>query len=248
MAASAALAGVGHRVTLVEKSDELGGQLKIACLPPTRGGVKQVVENLTRELTEADVEVITGMEADKQLIEELRPDRIVLAVGSRPDRPDIEGLETADVVFPEQALVGSKKIGQRVAVIGGRLVGAEIADFLSAKGHQVALIEMHSDVAADAVTATKVYLVDQLALQKVQVICRARVVAVAPGKVSYIQDGWRFTLEEIDTIVLATGTAPETRLATDLSQAGIEFEQIGDCLTPSDAMVAIYQGYRTALR
>jgi pyruvate/2-oxoglutarate dehydrogenase complex dihydrolipoamide dehydrogenase (E3) component len=181
------------------------------------------------------------------MIEELRPDRIILAVGSRPDRPAIEGVDTVDVVFPEEVLLGSKKVGQRVAVIGGGLVGAETADFLSAKGHQVTLIEMLSEVAIDAVTATKVYLIDQLALQKVQVICRAQVVAVALGKVSYIQDGWRFSLEEIDTIVLATGAAPETQLATDLSRAGIEFERIGDCLSPADAMAAIYQGYQTAI-
>jgi 2,4-dienoyl-CoA reductase (NADPH2) len=134
-----------------------------------------------------------------------------------------------------------------VAVIGGGMVGAEVADFLSAQDHRVTILEMLPEVATEAVTATKVYLIDQLSRQNVQVICRAEVDAVAQGEVSYVRDGWRFVLEGIDTIVLATGVIPETAIAMELTRAGYEFERIGDCLTPGDAVSAIYQGYLAAL-
>lgn len=247
LAAAVVSAKVGHRVTLVEKSRELGGQLRLASLPPTRKSMKLAVENLIREITEAEVEVITGKEADLKMIEEIKPDRIILAVGSRPNRPNIEGLEKVDVIFHEQVLLGLKKLGPRVAVIGGGMVGAEVADFLSAQDHRVTILEMLPEVATEAVTATKVYLIDQLSRQNVQVICRAEVDAVAQGEVSYVRDGWRFALEGIDTIVLATGVIPETAIAMELTRAGYEFERIGDCLTPGDAVSAIYQGYLAAL-
>jgi pyruvate/2-oxoglutarate dehydrogenase complex dihydrolipoamide dehydrogenase (E3) component len=247
LTAATALARIGHRVTLVEKSNDLGGQLRLACLPPTRESIKQAIENMIREVTEAEVEVITGKEVDLQMIEEIKPDRIILAVGSHPNVPDIKGLDQVEVVFPEHVFLGLKKIGKRVVIIGGGLMGAEAADFLSAKDYQVTIMEMLPDVAVDAVTSTKVYLIDQLARQNVQVICNARVVAAAPGEVSYIRDGWRFTLEGVDTIVLAAGVSPETQLAMDLTRGGYEFERIGDCQTPGDAMSAIYQGYLTAL-
>jgi pyruvate/2-oxoglutarate dehydrogenase complex dihydrolipoamide dehydrogenase (E3) component len=247
LAAAVVSAKVGHRVTLVEKSRELGGQLRLASLPPTRKSMKLAVENLIREITEAEVEVITGKEADLKMIEEIKPDRIILAVGSRPNRPNIEGLEKVDVIFHEQVLLGLKKLGPRVAVIGGGMVGAEVADFLSAQDHRVTILEMLPEVATEAVTATKVYLIDQLSRQNVQVICRAEVDAVAQGEVSYVRDGWRFVLEGIDTIVLATGVIPETAIAMELTRAGYEFERIGDCLTPGDAVSAIYQGYLAAL-
>ena len=54
-------------------------------------------------------------------------------------------------------------------------------------------------------------------------------------------------MEGIDTIVLATGLTPQKEIATNLAQAGYDFEPIGDCLTPGDAMSAIYQGYLVAL-
>jgi len=246
LAAAAVSARIGHRVTLVEKGDELGGQLRLAHLPPTRESIRLAIENLTWELTEVGVEVIAGRKADLQMIEELQPDRIILAVGSRSSKPDIEGLGAVDVVFPEQALLAPERLGQHVAIIGGGLVGTEVADFLSARSHQVVIFEMLPELASKAVTSTKVYLTDQLAQQNVQVICRAQVVAVAPGKVSYIRDGWRFTVEEIDTILLAIGVTPEGGLARDLTRAGYNFELIGDCFTPGDAMSAIYQGYLAA--
>ena len=247
LSAATALARIGHRATLVEKSNDLGGQLRLACLAPTRESIKQAIANMIREVTEAEVEVITGKEVDLQMIEEIKPDRIILAVGSHPNVPDIKGLDQVEVVFPEHVFLGLKKIGKRVVIIGGGLMGAEAADFLSAKDHQVTIMEMLPDVAVDAVTSTKVYLIDQLARQNVQVICNARVVVAAPGEVSYIRDGWRFTLEGVDTIVLAAGVSPETQLAMDLTRGGYEFERIGDCQTPGDAMSAIYQGYLTAL-
>lgn len=63
---------------------------------------------------------------------------------------------------------------------------------------------------------------------------------------SYVRNSWTFTVEGIETILLAAGVAPERGLATDLTRAGYNFELIGDCFTPGDAMSAIYQGYLAA--
>lgn len=247
LSVAAVSAKVGHRVTLVEKEDELGGQLRLAHLPPTRGEIRLAIENLYREATESGVRIITGRQADLQMIEEMRPDRIILAVGSRPDIPNIEGVDKVSIVFPEQVLLTPDILGQRVVVIGGGLVGAEVADFLSNRGHLVTILEILNEIAAGAVTATKVYLTDQLAEQGVEVICSAQVVAVAPGKVKYIRNGWTFALEGIDSIVLTAGVTPNEDLSKDLIKAGYSFESIGDCFAPGDALSAIYHGYLAAL-
>lgn len=247
LAAASVSARIGHRVTLVERNQELGGQLRLAHVPPTRGSMRMAIENLTRELEEFEVEVINGTPADLQMIERIQPDRLILAVGSGPNSQNIEGLETVDVISPEQALLDPEKMGQRVAVIGGGLVGAEVADFLCSRGHHVAILEMLPELAPGAVTSTKVYLNDRLARQNVQVVCSAKVVAVAPGRVTYMRDGWRFSLEGVDTVVLATGRIPERELAKDLAKAGYTYELVGDCRAPGDAMSAIHEGYLVAL-
>jgi 2,4-dienoyl-CoA reductase-like NADH-dependent reductase (Old Yellow Enzyme family)/thioredoxin reductase len=240
-------AKIGHRVTLVEKEDEVGGQLRLAHLPPTRARIRMEIENLTREAIESGVKIITGRQADLQMIEEMRPDRIILAVGSRPNIINIEGLDEVNLVFPEQALLRPESLGQRVVIIGGGLVGAEVADFISDRGHLVTILEMLPDIAADAVTSHRVYLTDHLVQQGVQVICSSKVVGVAPGKVKYIRDGWEFALEGIDNIVMATGVISEKNLSKDIIQSGYSFESVGDCFAPGDGLSAIYQGYLSAL-
>ena len=106
---------------------------------------------------------------------------------------------------------------------------------------------MLPEIVPDAVTSTRVYLTDQLKRQGVRVVCRARVVSLEPGKVSYIQDSWSCVLEGIETVVLAIGSIPEKGLADELTRGGYDFQRIGDCLAPKDAMAAIHQGYAAAL-
>ncbi len=247
LACAAVSAAIGHRVTLIEQDDELGGQLRLALLPPTRGSLKTAIDNLVREVNKAGVEVITGRRADLKLIEDVAPDRTILALGSRPIKPDIKGLEAVAAAHPAQALLEPDRLGPTVAVIGGGLVGAEVADFLSAQGRRVALLEMLPHILSEAVTSTRVYLIDQLNRQGVRVICGAEVKALEPGRVVYVQDGWRCALEGVESVVLAVGSAPMEDLAQELTRAGRGFERIGDCLSPKDAMAAIHQGYAAAL-
>lgn len=243
LASTLAAATIGHQVTLVEKEDHLGGQMRLAHLPPTRAPLELAITNLVKSIQRTGTEIITGHLVDEAFVRDFKPDRIILACGARPLRPQIDGLETAEPIFAAQALTQQDRVGEKVAVIGGGLVGAEVSDFLAGRGKHVVLLEMKSEIVSDAVTSTRVYLSDQLAAQGVRVICSARVVGMGSGRVSYVQDGWLYSIEGIESTVVAVGVEPERTLAAELTEKGYDFTMVGDCLTPGDAMSAIHQGY-----
>ena len=86
MRAAAELAADGHAVTMLERTDELGGQLRLARAVPGRGSVGLLIDDLRRDLGTAGVEVRLGVEATASLIREMRPDGVVVATGATAPR------------------------------------------------------------------------------------------------------------------------------------------------------------------
>ena len=136
----------GHRVTLYEKDQTLGGQLSVA----DKGPLKQYISDLGMyqkgQVEKAGVEVKLGIEADKQFILDQKADVVILATGSEPLIPNLKGMERAVVVTAHDALSGKTDVGERVIVIGGNLVGCEVAGFLANKGKKVTICEVLTEL------------------------------------------------------------------------------------------------------
>ncbi|MBS3731609.1 MAG: FAD-dependent oxidoreductase, partial [Desulfobacterales bacterium] len=134
MNAAIAAADRGHRVTLYEKSDRLGGQLYLAAAPPGRGEFAQLARDLEEQVKCRNIDVRFNEVVDSSVLEREKPDHVVLATGAEPMSPPIPGVEMAHVVQSWDVLVGKAYTGNRVVIVGGGAVGVETALFLAEKG------------------------------------------------------------------------------------------------------------------
>jgi NADPH-dependent 2,4-dienoyl-CoA reductase/sulfur reductase-like enzyme len=128
----------GHQVTLYEKERKLGGQLILAAIPPYKKDIRDLTAYMINQLRKLKVKVVAGKAITAEEIKKARPDVVILAAGVKPLVPspdDIPGLDTLkNVVTAEDVLLGKAKVGKRVFIIGGDLVGCETAEFLADQG------------------------------------------------------------------------------------------------------------------
>ena len=139
----------GHRVTLLEKNQELGGNFRIAAYPTGKGQLTEAVRSMIVRCENAGVDIRTGVEADEELLKALSPDAIILATGSNPLILRIPGLAECGYMTAQELLDGKRVCGKKALVVGGGMVGCEAAEFLAERGHEVSIIEMKDVIAAD---------------------------------------------------------------------------------------------------
>ncbi|WP_422627232.1 NADPH-dependent 2,4-dienoyl-CoA reductase [Rhodococcus sp. (in: high G+C Gram-positive bacteria)] len=129
LAAAVNLARRGHRVTLFEADERIGGQFGIARLIPGKEEFAETLRYFERQLELTGVDVRLGTRA--QTADLTRFDDVVVATGVRPRIPDIEGIDRPNVLTYPQAVRGEAPIGARVAVIGAGGIGVDVAEFLT---------------------------------------------------------------------------------------------------------------------
>ena len=135
LACAVTAAGRGHRVTLYEAAPEIGGQLKLARAVPGKEEFHELVRYFSARLDQEAVHVRLGERPDAGELAATGFDRIVVATGVRPRRPDIQGLDHPKVVGYADLLSGRRQAGRRVAVIGAGGIGFDVAEYLL---HEVA--------------------------------------------------------------------------------------------------------------
>jgi NADPH-dependent 2,4-dienoyl-CoA reductase/sulfur reductase-like enzyme len=138
LAAAAAAASKGHRVTLYEKSSRLGAKVRAAEATQRKGTMSVALSVLRLKARRAGVKIERRVEANPQLVEQERPDVVIIATGELPFLPRIPGVDKAIVFAPKegQASEGTRTRRPNVVVLGGGLVGREIADFLAQGGYR----------------------------------------------------------------------------------------------------------------
>jgi NADPH-dependent 2,4-dienoyl-CoA reductase/sulfur reductase-like enzyme len=233
------MAARGHSVMLYEKSDQLGGQFKIACMPPHKQRIAQLLKQMIKRTRQAGAEIHLGKTATKDSVAEIKPDLIVVATGGLPIIPDLPGLETCSVVNAWDVLAGRVAVGKKVLVIGGGSVGCETADFLASQGKHVTLVEMRETIGVDVVQRVRHFLLQRLEAGKVVVETSATVCQILDDGVVVEQCGEKRQLAGYDHLVLALGTRSENGLAAALKSDGYEVVVIGDAAEPRDALAAM---------
>ena len=129
----------GHKVTLFEKSDSLGGQVKAAVVAEYKWPLKDFLDYLIRKCNENGVEFKLGVEADADMISG-KYDAVIVAVGSEPQSIPVEGADGKNVHLAEDVFFCEEKLGKNVVVIGGSWTGRDAALYLSRKGHKVTMV------------------------------------------------------------------------------------------------------------
>jgi 2,4-dienoyl-CoA reductase-like NADH-dependent reductase (Old Yellow Enzyme family)/pyruvate/2-oxoglutarate dehydrogenase complex dihydrolipoamide dehydrogenase (E3) component len=252
----------GHRVTLAERTDRLGGQFRLAGLQPSREQIGDLLAWFERELERLGVDLRMAVELDAEGVAEIGADVVVVATGARPARAGFQravpmvdrlpGVEAENVFAIHDVLDGATLPGSRIVVLDdlGDWRGTGTALGLAEAGNEVTLVTSAPVIAGG------------LADSAVDGPLRRRFVAAGGTALpNVVVDGWdgaaarlRFLLDgtslelEADALVIAETAQSETALADALREAGVGFELIGDAVAPRRASLAFYEARDLARR
>ena len=220
----------GHKVTLYEKSGELGGVFIAAAAPSFKEKDRDLIAWYKRELTKYPIEVKLNTEITD--IASLGADEIIVATGSKANRIPVPGADTA--IQAVDFLLGKAEVGEKVTIIGGGLTGCEIAYELYLQGKKPTIIEMQDDliVTPGICLANTSFLRDFFEANKVPVYLETGVKKIEEGVVTAAQkDG---TIVEIptDSVILSVGykSAPIAEKAKNVHIIG-DANKVGNLRT-----------------
>jgi NADPH-dependent 2,4-dienoyl-CoA reductase/sulfur reductase-like enzyme len=236
----------GHKVTLFDNRDKLGGQLLYADLPPHKGEWQTFVHYLTKQLakTGVDVQLNTAVSAEK--ITTAAPDAVIVATGARSLIPGIPGVEGDNVATCIEVLTGRKETGQNVIVIGGGAVGCETAEYLHEKGKTVTIIEMLPEIGPDVDYWNRWILMDRLHAAGLKLIPNARAEEITAAGVKISINGKPESIAA-DSVVLAVGAKSRNNLLQDLEGKFDSVYPIGDCVQPQKVRQAVDAGFKVGM-
>ncbi len=230
----------GHEVILYEKDKALGGQINIADIPPKKDIYKEVILSRARAIKELGVEVHTGEKLTPELVKQIAPDVLIVATGSKPLVPKIPGIGQKNVITAAEALKGAK-MGDKVVVVGGGLVGCETADYLAQQGKEVTVVEMLRHTARDIGPSARYFLRRRMAEKGIRILTSTIVEEIVDGGVRVKTGEASQLLSPVDTVVLATGAESVNELEPKVKDMVSEVYVIGDAARPGKIMAAVEQ-------
>jgi 2,4-dienoyl-CoA reductase (NADPH2) len=271
MSAAAAAADLGHEVTIYEKADRLGGQLHLAGAPPGRDEFVQLAKDLQSQLVARGVRIVLNQHVDVCVVEEERPDAVIIATGAVPITPPIPGADLPHVVQAWDVLEGKVRTGRRVAIIGGGAVGTETALLLAEKGtlsgdalkflllnnaeapedlyelasrgtKEVVLLEMIDKVGKDIGRSTRWPMLQDADRAGIEMRTAAKALEITDSSVR-IDAGKGVEEIPADTVVLAAGAEAYNPLQEALEKKGVSVKVVGDARMPAKAFDAVHQGF-----
>ncbi|MFC1983360.1 FAD-dependent oxidoreductase, partial [Chloroflexota bacterium] len=240
----------GHKVILYEKEQNLGGQLLIASVPPEKEGLEPVRSYMETQVKKLGVRLELGKEVTPEVLAAEKPEAVIAAVGCQPYIPQIKGVNHRSVVLATDVLAGKASVGKSAAIIGGELVGCEVADFLAQKGKRITVTEIRvgPEVATGVNQTQRRYLLQRLEENGVRILTGVKYEAIDDNGLILINNkGERETIKA-DTVILAAGSRPNSDLIQSLQGSAAEFIMAGDCVEPRSVMEAVTEGFEAGLR
>nr|WP_281250956.1 FAD-dependent oxidoreductase [Sphingopyxis flava] len=261
---------MGHRVTLLEASEQLGGTARIAAIAYEPNG--RLVDWLKRQVENSSIEVYLNNRATLETIMALDPDSVIVATGAIRPRPEIPGATAAHVFdgndlrqlltgetgdadssaklsFTTRALMGAGRklgltsspemirrasqlwmpLGKRIVIIGGDLVGLELAEFLVHRGRSVTVMDDAARFGLGLPPLRRGALLDELETLGVTLLPDVRNIAIDEKQVRCTDAPGTVKTFAADNVILAKGASEDLSLAKWLRDAGIETHVVGDC-------------------
>ena len=238
----------GHRVTIYEKNDHLGGMLDHSRYASFKWPMLRLLQYFERKcLTNPAITVKLDCAPQAEALEAMDYDVVIAAVGSQPIVPPIPGIETA---IPATRAFGHEEfVAENVVIIGGGEIGVETGLHLAQKGKDVTIIEM-KDVTAEEAKRVHYYnmfmdAVDEYS-DKLHIILKATCTGVSGDGVSYRDENGTEHRVPAGTVLLAAGMRPDPAAAMAYASCGKQFYVIGDCAQQGNLQTAIRSGYTIA--
>ena len=241
----------GHEVSLYEASNVLGGHLNEAGSHPFKYGIHDLNLWYQRQLKKLYIPVYLNSPMDAEKIKALQPDVAILSVGSYHFIPPIPGHDHEKTVLCYDVLMGQKKVGQKVVVVGGGLTGSELAyDLAGYEGKDVTIVEGLPDILSAGAPVQKsvnMMLRDLLKYHNVKLVTNTFISAVTDEGAVVLDraSNTKYTIEA-DNVIFAIGLKPNKSLAHELLGSGIEVHEVGDGKQVANIRVSTSEAYEVA--
>jgi 2,4-dienoyl-CoA reductase-like NADH-dependent reductase (Old Yellow Enzyme family)/thioredoxin reductase len=234
----------GHTVHVYEKRNVLGGQLVPGSMPGHKAELRTLIRFQIKQTELYGVKCHLNHEVTAKDVKALDPDVVVLATGSLPVIPPVQGIEKEIVLTYEDVLdrgtIPSKILSNRVVVVGGGPTGLELALYLTEQGCSVTVLEMLPKIGIGIEAMTKKVILRKLKESNATLLTDTRLSKIEDNGVVVVDQENREKFIEAEKIVIAIGTKPDTKLYHKIKSLGYKIYQIGDCLEPRSAKDAIY--------
>jgi len=222
----------GHDVEIWERAPRPGGQMHLAVAAPDKDEIWPAWTYRWEQAQSLGVRIRCGVAADAEMLRDAKPDHIVVATGARPRPLDLPGAEpvAAWAVLANPAQV---REGSAVAIIGGGIVGVEVAEILAQRRCRITVLEAGPTLAPQMARNNRTDAL--LRLQPAGVIFHAKAVVqrVAEGRVHVLVDGAPLTVPA-DIVIAAIGALPERTILPEVEATGLPFTLVGDANQPGD--------------
>jgi 2,4-dienoyl-CoA reductase-like NADH-dependent reductase (Old Yellow Enzyme family)/thioredoxin reductase len=239
----------GHNPILCEASDSLGGQFVLAGAAPRKEEMKEAAIAMGEMAKRKGVEIKLSTPVDAEVIKDINPDEVIIAAGAEPIKLNVPGANLPHVTNSHDILAGKAKVNGDIVVIGGGLVGLEVAEYLSGNVNKITVVEMLNEVAKDLGQLRKICVMESLYHEGINTITEAKCVEIKEKSIVIDKNG---VVEEVpcDSVIVAIGARSRNfeSISDYCKENNIPYHVIGDAVRARRALNCIEEASEVARR
>lgn len=244
MEAAKVLKELGHEPEIFEASDHLGGQFIIAGKAPGKKEMEDAAIEMAKQ-TERICKIHLNTKVTPEMIEEKKPDHVIIATGALPIALHLDGEDQIHHVQANDVLMGKEKLSGYIAIIGGGLVGLEVADYLATQGCKVTVLEMKDKIGADLGSLRQIAVMMKMNQLKVELKPSSKVNSLSKEGV-ILESGQTIPCEHV-VYAVGSKSVDNSELCSMMDKLSIPYQIIGDAKAARRALNAIEEGYYAAM-
>ncbi|WP_303861476.1 FAD-dependent oxidoreductase [Alkalibaculum bacchi] len=237
----------GHNPIICESSERLGGQFMIAGMAPRKEEMKDAVLSMGKQAEKAGIEIRLSTPVTEDLIKEIAPDEVIVAIGASPLKLNVPGGDLYNVVSSHEVLMGKPVDGKGVVVVGGGLVGLEVAEHLAEKGKEVTVLEMLDEIGKDLGQLRKIAVNESIYEAGIKTMVNTKCLEIKEDRVIVEKDGEKTEIE-CDNVVIAIGSRSNNseNIILTCKELNIPYHIIGDACKARRALNAVAEANEVA--
>lgn len=239
----------GHNPILCEASDSLGGQFVLAGAAPRKEEMKEAAIAMGEMAKRKGVEIKLSTPVNAEVIKDINPDEVIIAAGAEPIKLNVPGANLPHVTNSHDILAGKARVNGDIVVIGGGLVGLEVAEYLSGNVNKITVVEMLNEVAKDLGQLRKICVMESLYHEGIKTITEAKCVEIKEKSIVIDKNG---VVEEVpcDSVIVAIGARSRNfeSISDYCKENNIPYHVIGDAVRARRALNCIEEASEVARR
>lgn len=237
----------GHKVTLWEKGEKLGGNLIPASVPKFKDDLKRLIRYYEIQMDKLGVNVVTEKNSTYNEILEENPDVVILGTGSTPLVPRLPGINGSNVHAAIDVLSNNTNLGENVIIAGGGFVGCETAVHLAEQGKKVTIIEMKESILAEPMPFNNLLALSSMVAENgINILTSTKLVEIKDNEVIVEKVDGATESVACDSVIIALGFRSQENIKAELEGKVKDIRVIGDALAPRKVKHAVNEGFEVA--